>query len=474
MRADGGYEMRCGAAVARRLRNFGQERSGSFAIMMAAVLAVLALSAGFAINIAQLYNVRSGLRQALDAAVTSTARDITTGTIKADEARAWVELFLKANGDTTFMGGDRLVLDKIVVDKTANTVEAWAYVDVDLYFPLFGVSDERRVTGESAAVYSDKKIEVAMMLDVTGSMAKQGKKDKIGDLRKAASNAVTSLLAGQDAKNPRVRVAIVPYAEAVNTGALSDTVFVEKKGGSNIPPAIDEAISASAGAPDTCATERKNADGSADFSDDGPYSERTYTDKKKIKTYLARVNRDDRLEICPKAELIALTADSEKLLDTIEDFKAAGVTAGGIAAQWGYYMLSPNWRDAIKSAGMGSGPANHDKKKVSKVAILMTDGLFNTAFAGVKDGGTPQGSQEKKSSSYAKSICANMKADGIEVFTIGFDLGTGESDAKAVLKDCASPDTSATRHFHEASTGTDLDNAFKDIVRNIERLAITR
>ena len=124
--------MRYGAKVARRLRQFGKDRSGSFAIMMAMVLAVLTLSAGYAVNLAQLYNVRSSLRQALDAAVTSTARDITIGEIKPDEARSWIERFLKANGDPTFMGGDRLVLDKIVVDKTASTVEAWAYVDVVL------------------------------------------------------------------------------------------------------------------------------------------------------------------------------------------------------------------------------------------------------------------------------------------------------------------------------------------------------
>ena len=72
-----------------KISDFGKARSGSFAIMTGVVLAVLALSAGFAVNLAQLYNVRSSLRQALDAAVTSTARDITTGKIKADDARAW-------------------------------------------------------------------------------------------------------------------------------------------------------------------------------------------------------------------------------------------------------------------------------------------------------------------------------------------------------------------------------------------------
>ena len=199
-------------------------------MLTGAILAVIVLSAGYAVNIAQLYNVRSSLRQALDAAVTSTARDITTGRIKADDARGMVELFLKANGDPTFMGGDRLVLDKLIVDKAKSTIEATGYVDVDLYFPLFGLSDERRVTNVSAAVYSDKKVEVAMMLDVTGSMEKNAQTDKIGDLKDAAENAVTAMLSNQDPKNPRVRVAIVPYASGVNVGELADNVYAEQSG----------------------------------------------------------------------------------------------------------------------------------------------------------------------------------------------------------------------------------------------------
>ena len=475
--------MRFNSTVAQRLREFGGDKSGSFAVLTGAILAVIVLSAGYAVNIAQLYNVRSSLQQALDAAVTSTARDITTGVIKPDDARGMVELFLKANGDPTFMGGDRLVLEELTVDRVQNTIEATGYVDVDLYFPLFGLSNERRVKNLSAAIYSDKKVEVAMMLDVTGSMGGQ----KIEDLKDAAANAVEQLLASQDEKNPRVRVAIVPYAEAVNTGDLYDAVFIEKKGGSNLPPAIDQAVSASADDRiDNCATERKMEDGAADFSDDGPYAERTYFDskKKKDRTYLARVNRDDRLDVCPEAELIALTANKQKLLDTIDDFEADGVTAGGIAAQWGYYMLSPEWRDAIKAAGMGAGPANHDAKKVVKVAILMTDGQFNTAFAGVKDSSDrdnqPQMDQGKKARSYAESICANMKTDGIEVFTIGFALderGMSRDEreqAKSVLKTCSSPDTSSIKHFFEASTGEELDAAFRAIIANTERLAIKR
>jgi Flp pilus assembly protein TadG len=461
--------------------DLASDRSGNFAVLTGVVASMLMLSVGYGVNVAQSYQLKSSLRNALDSAVTSTARDLTTGAIEEEDARKMVEAFLHANSDPKFATTDRFVLDSLVIDRTAKTIEATAYANVNLAFPIFSTNDPR-VSMRSASVYSDKTIEVAMMLDVTRSMEKKGKIDKIDDLRKAATNAVKLLLANQDPKNPRVRVAIVPYAEAVNTGKLADTVFVEVEGGSNLPPAIDAPITASAEKrPDNCATERKDKDGKADFSDDSPYTERR---NKSGKTYLARVNRDDRMDVCPLAELVPLTADVETLTRSIDEFRADGVTAGGIAAQWGYYMLSPKWRSAIQGAGMGDGPADHNTKKVAKVAILMTDGQFNTAFAGVRDSGEwneqPQLYQGSKSRSYAESLCANMRNDGIDVFTIGFDLNNpkmrkSESDqAKTVLKNCSSPDTSSMKHYYEASTGVELDAAFKEIIKNVERLALTK
>ncbi len=490
--------MRYSAAVARQFRLFGKERSGSFAILMAMVVAVLSLSAGYALNIAQLYNARSDLKNALDAAVTSAAREIVSGT-GTEDARDLVDRFLKVNSDPTFTNGDKLVLDRLTIDKTKGTIEVAAHVDVDLYFPLFGLSNERRVTNVSAAVYADKKIEVAMMLDVTGSMAKKGKVDKIGDLKDAAENAVKAFLEKQDPKNPRVRVALVPYASGVNVGALADNIYVEKSGKPDLPPAandtaiggkktttelpaFDKYVSKVATAfprTDNCATERKDKDGKPDFSDDGPDTVRLNKDGKK---YYALVNRDNNLSgsgmnVCPEAEIVPLTTDQDALLDSIEDFEASGYTAGAIAIQWTYYMLSPKWRSAIKTAKLGDGPTDRDDKKISKVAILMTDGQFNTAFAGVSSNFNGQDSKTRLN---AETLCKNMKADKIEIFTIGFDLDNKDMSneerdaAKGVLKKCATQDTTAIKHYFEASTGEELDNALQEIVSNTERLALTQ
>lgn len=478
--------MRHFGGINRAIGNFAGDSRGNFAVVFGIAASVLALAVGFAVDTAQLMNAKSALREAVDSAVTSTARAITLGDISEQDAPKMVKAFLTANSTGGILSYDQIVLDRLTIDRTAKTVEAAAYVDVSLYFPLFGMEKTRRVADVGAALYSDKQIEVAMMLDITGSMKGQ----KIEDLKTAAVNAVKALLkSNKDTDKPRVRVAIVPYAEAVNTGKLADTVFVEQKGGPDLPPATDAPLLVSATTrPDKCATERKMQDGSADFSDDAPDQQRLNKDDKR---YPAKINRDDRISVvkdkwgtvtgtkCPAAELVALTADQQKLLDTIDDFEADGVTAGGIAAQWGYYMLSPKWRQTISAAGAGSGPADFNASKVGKVAILMTDGAFNTAFAGVPVSNDwnnqPQNDQADKSRSNAESICANMKKDGIAVFTIGFALPALESSqARAVLKDCASDDTSSMKHFYDVSTGPELDAAFKEIVANTERLALTK
>jgi Flp pilus assembly protein TadG len=477
-----------------KLARFIEDRSGNFAVITAAILTTILLSVGFGINTAQMVLTRSNLLNALDSAVTSTARDLTTGAIPEDDAEKTVKAFLFTNGGTGFASADKISLDSLVVDHTAKTVTATASVNISLLFPLFGAADSQKISVTSAALYSDKQVEVAMMLDLTGSMAKTKYTDKIGDLRLAATNAVKTMLGNQNTNNPRVRVALVPYASGVNVGALVNNVYAETSSSSDLPPvagskllvsktgskalplfATYKSIVASAYPhSDNCATERKDRYGNADFSADGPDTVRA---DKAGKQYYALVNRDNGLKgsgmnACPAAKLIPLTTDENALLDSIGAFNANGYTAGAVAVQWTYYMLSPEWRSAIKNAGLGDGPADPNPEKIAKVAILMTDGQFNTAYAGVSGNYNNQGNVSRGN---AESICANMKRDGIEIFTIGFSLPSNEaSEARNVLQNCSSPDKPGIQHFFDVSTGTELDQAFQSIIANTERVALTQ
>lgn len=455
----------------RAMRRFGPDRRGNYAIMTAVLAPLLLLGIGYGLNVAQMTSARSNLLAALDAAVTSTTRDISIGVITPQNVTPTVQAFLLANGARTFAQAERIRLDEVITDTFRKTVMAKASVEIDMAFPLFGAPGRQTVSAESAAMYSDRKIEVAMMLDVTGSMqataAVKNRKgevtkaatNKIGDLKAAAKDAVDALLSGNVHTADRVRVALVPYAAAVNVGALAaSTIYEETKSSSVLPPAN---YTPPAKRRDNCATERKLEDGSADMSDDAPdMVRRNYKAKE---DYKALVNRDFDLGSCPTASVIPLTTDKTALNTMIDGFKASGMTAGGIATQWTYYMLSPNWRSTISTAGLGAGPADRDPDKVAKIAILMTDGEYNEYYAG------------SSSANNARDLCTRMKRDGIEVFTIGFALSTSESAAsRKILKDCASPDTALTRHFYDAASGAELKKAFQDIVRNIERLALIR
>ncbi|TIR44724.1 MAG: pilus assembly protein, partial [Mesorhizobium sp.] len=67
------------------------------AVLFGMVASVLALGVGFALNVSQLYNAKSSLQGVVDAAVTSTARDLTTGVINEADANKSVQAFLDAN-----------------------------------------------------------------------------------------------------------------------------------------------------------------------------------------------------------------------------------------------------------------------------------------------------------------------------------------------------------------------------------------
>ncbi len=450
--------------MALALSDFANNRSGNFTLMAAVSMSVLLLAIGFGINVAQSLNVKSSLQSALDSAVTSTARDLTMGTIEEKDARTMVEAFLVANSTSRFSTKDRFVLDTLVVDQTARTITATAHANVVLAFPLFGIGDPRIGT-ESAAVYSDRKIEVAMMLDVTGSMEKDKNGDKIGDLKTAAKNAVDTFLKGQDATKPRVRVAIVPYANSVNVGALAaKSVFVETNSTSRsfIGGTEDAKPVSGGGSKDSCATERP---GSHQYTDAGPGTSMVHRD------YLLNDYADYyKTNKCPDAEVMPLTADAAALKKRIDEFKALGGTAGHIGVQWTWYMLSEKWGDVV---GEAARPAKLEPKKVAKYAILMTDGEFNLSYFDVTDYKAAYNAAGKQATrDAAKKLCKAMRDGGIEIFSIGFQLT--ETNAKATMKDCASPDSGSVKHYYETSTGAQLNSAFQEIAGNIEALALTK
>lgn len=180
---------------------------------------------------------------------------------------------------------------------------------------------------------------------------------------------------------------------------------------------------------------------------------------------------------CGSAEIMPLTSNRTTLNARIASLTSpAGTTAGQIGFAWGWYMLSPNFGYLWSGEGR---PAAYDAESTLKVAILMTDGEFNTHYCNgvIARNASGVGTADRincdapngNGFAQAEAVCDAMKAQGIVVYTVGFDLG-GVAGAADVLEACAS----SPSHFFNADDGTQLRQAFQQIGRAIQQLRVTR
>lgn len=428
---------------------FVEDKGGNFALAFAAASTVLMLSVGLGVDLTRMLTVKSNLSASLDAALLSTAREVARGKLSESAARAKAEQFLKANLDGRKIDPATAGFASFNLDPSDFTITATAQTDYRLAFPVFTMAPVQTIAVDAAVGYSERAVEVSMVLDITGSM----KGNKIQELKTAAKSAVAEFI---DNSSGNTRVAIVPYSFGVNSGVLKSQV-------------IDEAGNPITG--NACATERRGAQMFTDASPIGAKVTRAnsikYTDSGKTYSYAVD---------CPDTPLQPLTKNSETLNSTIDSMKAEGGTAGQIGLQWGAYMLSPNWNSVLPAS---SKAAAYSAKNLDKFLILMTDGLFNSEASGLSSGSIPTyAGISQLSGRLAMTYCNEIKAKKIKLFTIGFrldDIGnaTEQTEAIRLLKDCASTPVAGETTFFNAENGAELTAAFKEIAKRVERVTLT-
>jgi len=179
---------------------------------------------------------------------------------------------------------------------------------------------------------------------------------------------------------------------------------------------------------------------------------------------------------CLASTIMPLSSNKTALKAAVTNYTAGGSTAGQIGLAWAWYMLSPNFAYLWPTA---SQPAAYDEPNLIKVLILMTDGEFNTTYCnGVlsKDSGFGNGSSHINCNApngngwdHAGQICDAIKASGVEIYTVGFDIANNQT-LQQKMADCAS----GAGHAYIADNGTDLKAAFKKIAQNISALRLSR
>lgn len=178
---------------------------------------------------------------------------------------------------------------------------------------------------------------------------------------------------------------------------------------------------------------------------------------------------------CPASEIMPLSIDKVELKKLITNFPATGTTAGQIGAAWGWYMVSPTFGAIFPAA---SQPAAYGRPDTLKVVVFMTDGEFNTAYCNgvLSNDSTGNDSNQINCDAtngngtvQAQNICTAMKAKGVIVYTVGFDIG-GDAVAKKFIEDCAT----SSANVYLPSSGTALKDAFAAIGRDIMKLRLSK
>ena len=409
------------------VRQFGGDRRGTIAIIFALTIFLVIITVGLAIDGARAYSTSSRVASALDAAALAAAKMLDDESYSDQDIRERAERFFSAHVNSAVMAGLTLPTPTTRINRDTNEVEVAVDVTLATTFGQLAGLNSFRFPRTSKVAYDQKRIELAMVLDITGSMCSPC--DKIDGLKDAADDVVQTMLT-PDTPYGYVRIGLVPYSAAVNAGGFAGPATA----GSST---------------DGCTVERSGVQAYTDAPASG-IAPLGVSDAATNPNYL-----------CPTATIVPLSPDRQELRDAIRNLSANGWTAGHIGLGWGWYMVSHNWASFWPTANRPRAPAPN----VVKSVLLMTDGMFNTSYIPGAGLNSSDPAIIDSAGYQAQQMCANMRAQNIVVYAVAFQA---PPEAEALLRACV---TSGS-HFYAAVDRNELRSAFRDIASRLAALRV--
>lgn len=395
------------------------------------VIPMLAMT-GAAVDIGQAITAKQEIQKALDAAAVAVCGGGTGHQTSDEIMRAFMSAELTGSkrrlapaknpdGSQYTPGENEVELTNTSFNTADGSLNPRAKIAIPTsLLKLAGIS-EIEVDAESSVKCGAKRLELSVVLDVTGSMnSRVSGRKKLDSMKDAAADLLSIFQRNMDAGV--TKIGLVPFSESVRLPqSMLSTVrdypsrnyrFKDKRNRRKNYDLTD------------CVTERN---GNHRFTDDAPGPGRwinpMYSSNGNCKPYQT---------------LIPMTTNHAALQTVVDNLEASGGTAGHLGTAWGWYLLSPKWQSVWPE---DSQPEEVNDDKLIKATIIMTDGDYNTEYChGVNDSTINCNSPNGSSKAQAEELCENMKADGIVVYTIGFGISSPSSQ-EALLKGCASDDT---------------------------------
>ncbi len=412
-----------------RLRGLVRDRRGAVALLVALALVPLALASGLAVDVGRSMMVRAELGRAADtAALAAGSRP------DAQDLDRLVRRYLAAN----FRGRDDVVVEEVRVEAEADggriVVTTRARVSTTLL--RLARVDWIPVTTRTVVVRAAHPMEVALVLDVTGSMACCG---KIRALKDSASTLVDILFAGE-ASSDRLRIGLVPFNARVNIGESYR----------------DWLVAADRRGPWNGCTEARSA---ATALTDAPPSVERFR-KSRVRRGGGRPGRGwwrprrGSVAPCPRSRVLPLSGTRARILAAIRGLPATGTTRIDMGARWGWRLLSERWRGLWREDARPT-----PREDVIRAMVLMTDGqnVVSRRYDEVRS--------KAEADRNLLTLCRRIKEDGIVLYTITFGASTG---SERLMRECAT----SPAHYFASPTGADLKRAFRTIAGELSALRI--
>ena len=511
-------------SLSRFAKRFADSRKGTVAMIYGLALLPTIAAVGCGVDMTRALVVKMRLGEALDAAGLAVGGSV--GLTQAQMTQR-AQAFFYANYPDPELGD----VTGLTVATSGNngelvTVTGSARVDT-AFMKLFGIN-YLDVNVNVQVTRATTGIELALVLDNTGSMAQSG---KITALKNAATTLVNTLY-GANATSTTVKMAVVPFSmtvradptQAVNGGWMdslgqSSTAKANFNNGEYAfsimnkmqgqtwkgcvevrPSPYEETDTApSAGTPNTRWNpffEPDGPDGDSNYndylSDNLPNGTQNPTAEMRLQNSSKYTNKSSTAPQggCDLATVTPLTNVKQTILTAINAMVTTGYTHVSVGAGWGWRTLSPT---PPYTEGTFYGDPNW-----MKAMVLMTDGLnttpYNNSFhksdytafnflvrnqLGTTNGPASETEQDNRTA----LVCTNIKNAGIRLYTIL--LMESSSRAQNLMEGCASTDplmdTSApkcnsnkNKMCYLSPTASQLQNVFTAIGNSLSNLRLSQ
>jgi Flp pilus assembly protein TadG len=462
--------------IFRRLRaaahRFTGANEGNIAILFGIAVIPIITFVGAAVDYTRANSARSSMQAALDSTALMLAKDLTEGTISTSQISDKADAYFKAL--YTNPEAKSLTITASYTQNSGNgsTILVNGAGAIDTNFMRVAGFQTLGFQTSSTSAWGNVRMRVAMVLDVTGSMANSG---KMAAMQKAAKSLVDqlSLLNKNDGD---MYISMVPFAKDVNLGtSYKDETWIDWGYWSDQNPTWGTCSNTSKTSKSSCLSNSSRTwtpdkskwtgcvtDRTQDYdiSNTPPTStnaptmvvpeEYTTTDWRGNVTQYCKSNTTAYV-----GKIVPLTNAWETLKADIDKLEPTGNTNQGIGLAWGWLTL-----------GVGVVPFNAPAKDTANYTykdaiVLLSDGL-NTQNRWYTNAGDIDTRQQK--------LCdaAKLPPNNIVIYTVQVDTGgDGES---GVLKGCAS---GSDKFFHITDPNQTL-SVFNSIGQSLAKLRVAK